>query len=187
MELARRFPLARSNRTRALAGNVAERAPERTQAFPARVEGDLGDRQIGVAEQRHRALDAPGEQVPVWRNAKGLLEGSREVSFGNPAYARQSPDGPRFVRSGVNPILCPQQPAQQLGVLIGRTAAHAPLPGLSSPLGSGYPGLGQFALFALLGFVLVEHRLGGGVALGAELVAVVAAPLVGRGARLVQL
>src|SRR5438105_1344158 len=40
---------------------------------------------------------------------------------------------------------------------------------------------------ALLGLVLVEHRLGRSLALGAELGAVIAAPLIGGGARLVQL
>ena len=42
---------------------------------------------------------------------------------------------------------------------------------------------GAFTQRALLGLVLVEHRLGGGLALGAELGAVVAAPLEGGGAR----
>src|SRR3954468_18165047 len=45
------------------------------------------------------------------------------------------------------------------------------------------PGL---SALALLGFVLVEHRLSRGLPLGAELGAVVAAPLEGRGTGLVR-
>jgi hypothetical protein len=73
-KLARRGPRAYADRARVLAGDDAEDAPERAQARPAGVEGDLGDGQIGVAEQRRRPFDAPREQVAVWRNAEGLLE-----------------------------------------------------------------------------------------------------------------
>src|ERR1700730_11489150 len=45
----------------------------------------------------------------------------------------------------------------------------------------------RLSAFALLGLVLVEHRLGGGLARGAELGAVVAAPLKGGGARGIRL
>src|SRR6185312_2163891 len=42
---------------RRLAEHVAERAAECPQAPEAHVEADLGHRQIGVAQQRHRPLD----------------------------------------------------------------------------------------------------------------------------------
>ena len=71
-ELVRRGPLARADRARALAGDVAEGAPERAEALPAGLEGDLGDGQVGVAEQRRRPLDAPREQVAMRRDAEGL-------------------------------------------------------------------------------------------------------------------
>ena len=117
-----RFGLhALAERGRALAGDVAEGAPERAQAAPARVEGDLGDGQVGVAQQGHRPLDAPREQVPVRRKAEGLFERAREVGLGDAAHARQPPDGPVLVRGGVHPVLRAQQAPQQLGVL-----AHAP-------------------------------------------------------------
>src|SRR5580704_5540146 len=63
----------------------------------------------------------------------------------------------------------------------------ADLPRLPSALGTRDAGFGELAFFALLGLVLVEHRLGGGVTLGAKLVAVVAAPLVRRRAASVEL
>jgi hypothetical protein len=118
--LVRGGPRPRADRARALAGDIAKDATERPQAPPAGVEGDLGDRQIAVAQQRRRPLDAPREQVAVRRDAEGLLERAGEVSLGRAADARQPPDGPVLVRSGVHPILRAQQAAQQLGVLACR-------------------------------------------------------------------
>src|SRR5436305_14495594 len=54
------------------------------------------------------------------------------------------------------------------------------LPGFAAAGGAGGR---RLSAVALLGFVLVEHRLRGGLALGAELGAVVAAPLEGGFAR----
>ncbi len=48
----------------ALAGDVAEGPAEGPQAAPPGLEGDLGDRQLGVPEQGCGPLDAPGEQIP---------------------------------------------------------------------------------------------------------------------------
>ena len=117
-------PFARPDHARTLAGNIAERAPERTQAAPARVEGDLGDGQVGVAEQRRRPLDASCEQITVRRYAEGLLERSREMGLGHAAHPREPLDGPLFVRSGVHSVLRAQQAAQQLGVLVYRIFTH---------------------------------------------------------------
>ena len=124
-ELVRRGPLARPDRARALAGDVAEGAPERAQALPACVKGDLGDGQVGLAEQRLGPLDAPRQEVPVRRDAEGLLERSREVGLGDAAHARKPPDGPLLVRGGVHPVLRAQQAAQQLGILACLSATHA--------------------------------------------------------------
>src|SRR5689334_21395329 len=57
------------------------------------------------------------------------------------------------------------------------------LPGFAAAGRAGDTGL---SAFAVLGLMLVEHRLGGGLPLGAELGAVVAAPLEGGGAALVE-
>jgi hypothetical protein len=124
-ELVCHGPPARPHGARALAGDVAEGAPERAQALPARLEGDLGDRQVGVAQQCGRPLDAPREQVAVRRHAEGLLERSREVGRGDAAHARQPWHRPGFVRGGVHAVFCAQQAAQQLGVLACRTLVHA--------------------------------------------------------------
>src|SRR6202790_190089 len=75
-EFVRPGPCPGPDRARAFAGDVAEGTSERSQAFPARVEGNLSDGTIGVAEQRRRPLDAPREQVAMRRYAEGLLERS---------------------------------------------------------------------------------------------------------------
>jgi len=54
---------------------------------PSRVEGNLGNGPIGVAEQRRSPLDAPREQVAMRRHAEGLLEGAREMGFGDSAHS----------------------------------------------------------------------------------------------------
>ena len=71
-----------------------------------------------------RPLDAPREQVPVRRDAEGLLERPREVSRRDAADARQPPYGPVLVRGGVHPVFRAQQAAQQLGVLACSTSTH---------------------------------------------------------------
>ena len=45
----------------------AEGASKRSQALPARIEGNLGDGTIGIAEQRSSALNAAREQVAMRR------------------------------------------------------------------------------------------------------------------------
>jgi len=124
-EVVRCGPAARPEGARALAGDVMEGAPKSAQASPAGAECDLGDRQVGVAEQRCGALDAPREQIPVRRDAEDLLERSREVGFGDAADARQAPHGPALMRGGIHPILCAQQSPQQLGILVCRIATRA--------------------------------------------------------------
>lgn len=104
-QLVRRPPLTCPDRARALTGDVTKGAPEGAEALPARLKSDLGDREVGVPKQRRRPLDAPREQVPVRRDAEGLLEGTREVGLGDTAHPRQSPDRPLLVRGGVHPVL----------------------------------------------------------------------------------
>ena len=57
---------------RGLAGNVAKDAAERTQARPAGLEGDVGDGQVGVAQQRGRLFDPPRQEVAVRGKAERL-------------------------------------------------------------------------------------------------------------------
>jgi hypothetical protein len=96
-QLVRRRPGAHPDRARALSGNIAKGAAERAQALLARLESDLSDGQLGVAEQRHRPLDAPREKVPMRRDAESRFERSREVRLGDAAHPRQAQDGPRLV------------------------------------------------------------------------------------------
>ena len=117
-ELVRRGPRPCPDSARALAGDVAEGTSKRSQTFPARVEGDLGNGPIGVAEQRRSPLDAPREQVSMRRYAEGLLERPREMGLGDSAHSCQALHRPVLVRSGVHSVLRAQQAAQQLWVLV---------------------------------------------------------------------
>ena len=110
LELVRSGLLARTELTRALAGDVAERAPERSQALPAGLERDLGDGQVRVAEQRRGPLDSTREQVPVRRDAEGLLERSREVGL-----ARRSSRAPAAGRATPRARRRPSGPSRAAG------------------------------------------------------------------------
>src|SRR5215831_10156112 len=76
------------------------------------------------------------------------------------------------------------------GLLVG--AALRNLPRLAAAGGAGdadsrtRAGVGQFAGGGLLGFVLVEHRLRGRIALGTEFGSIIAAPLIGGSAALIE-
>src|SRR3954452_9052008 len=96
-ELGRRGPRAGPDGAGALPGDVAEGPAERAQALPPGPEGDLGDGELGVAEQRRRPLDAPGEQISVRRNPERLLERPGEVGLGDIAHPGQAPDRPGLV------------------------------------------------------------------------------------------
>ena len=119
-EIASPSPRPLPDRARALAGDVAERAAERAEAAPPGFERDVGDRPIGVAEQRGGALDAAREQIAVRREAECLFERAREVRLRYAADFRKASHGPFLVRGAVHAVLRAQQAAQQLGVL-----AHA--------------------------------------------------------------
>lgn len=109
---------------RALAGDVAEDAPECAQAFPAGAEGDFGDRQVGVAQQRRRPFDAARQQITMRRDAESLLERTREMRLGNAACLCQPLHRPVLVRGGIHAVLCTQQAAKQLWILTGGAVAH---------------------------------------------------------------
>src|SRR3546814_4052669 len=70
---------ARTQFARALAGDVAEGAPERAQAVPTGLQCDVEDGHVRVAQQRGGAFDPAREQVAVRRHAEGILERAREV------------------------------------------------------------------------------------------------------------
>ena len=65
---------ARTHRARALTGDVTKSAAESAEALPTRLERDIRDRLVSVAQQRRGPLDAPREQVSVRRYTEGLLE-----------------------------------------------------------------------------------------------------------------
>jgi len=122
--LMRRRLCARPDLAWAQPGDVSERAAEGTQALPTGGEGDLGDRPLGVAQQRGRPLDPPRQLVAVRRDAERLFERTREVSLGDAADLCQATHGPLLLRCGVQAILRAHQPAQQFGILEGEVVAH---------------------------------------------------------------
>jgi len=124
-KVARGRAPTRPDRARRFAGDVAHGAAEGAEAAPADEEGDLGHGTVGVAQLGGRALDAPRDQVAVWRQSEGLLERAREMRLGDTADAGETADRPLLVRGGVHPVLRPQQPAQQARVLAGARRAHA--------------------------------------------------------------
>ena len=96
---------ASTQRAGRLVGDVAEGAAEGAEALPAGAERDLGDRQVGVSEERRCPLDAAGEQVAVRGNSERLFEGAGEVRLGDVAHAGQAADRPGLVGGGVHPVL----------------------------------------------------------------------------------
>ena len=83
--------------TRAFASDVTERSAKRSQAFPTRLERDVGDGKLRVPKQRRGALDSTREQVAMRRHPESILERAREVSFGNVTHASQPVDRPLLV------------------------------------------------------------------------------------------
>jgi hypothetical protein len=131
-ELVRGGPGAGSHRARRLTGDIAEGAAEGAEALPPGLVGDLGDGEIGVAEERGGPLNPAAEEVAVRWHPEGLPERAGEVRLGDTAHAGQAVNRPGLVRRGVDAVLGPEQPAQQIGVLRaagkpgpGSTAAHA--------------------------------------------------------------
>jgi hypothetical protein len=124
-ELVRGSPGTGPQRAGRLAGDVAEGAAEGPEAFPTGLEGDLGDRKIRVAEERGGPLDPAAEEVAVWRHPEGVPERAGEVRLGDAAHAGQAVDRPGLVRRGIDAVLGPKQPAEQIGVLGGGAQSGA--------------------------------------------------------------
>src|SRR5829696_4460268 len=59
---------------RRLTHDAGERAAERAEAREADVEADLGHAEVGLAQQRHRALHPPALKVAVGSLAEGGVE-----------------------------------------------------------------------------------------------------------------
>lgn len=123
-ERVRRGFLAATKFARALAGDVAKRAPDCSEAGPADLKRDLGDGQVRVAKERGGPFDSAREQVPMGRNAESIFERSREVGRGGATHARQPGHGPLLVRRGVQPVFRAQQAAQQLRVTTWSSVCH---------------------------------------------------------------
>src|SRR5215207_441515 len=72
--------------------HAAEGPAEAAQAREPDVEADLRDRLLGLAQQRHRALEPASLQVAVRRLAERLLEGADEVRLRGQRDARERRD-----------------------------------------------------------------------------------------------
>ena len=116
---------------RALTGDVAKGAAKSAEASPARVERDLADGHLRVAQQSLGFFDAAGEQVAVGREAEGFLELAREVRRGDVADFCEAFDGPFLVGGGVHAVFGAQEAAEEVGVLTVR-------PRHLSPTGSAF-------------------------------------------------
>ena len=114
--------LAPTKLARALAGHVAKDTAESPETGPTGSQRDLGDRQIGIAQQGARLLDPPREQVAVWRDPERVLERTGEVRLRDAAYVGKPGHRPRLVRGGVDSILGSQEPAQQEWILAPRAS-----------------------------------------------------------------
>jgi len=66
--------LARSKTSGILACDIAKNAPKGAKAFPASLECNFRNGQVGVTQQRNSSLDAACEQVAVWRRPESFLE-----------------------------------------------------------------------------------------------------------------
>lgn len=84
--------------TRALACHVTEGAPERAEAVPTGLEGDVGDAEVSVTQQGLCPFDSPRKQVTVRWDSESLAERPREMRLRDAAYACQAADRPLLVR-----------------------------------------------------------------------------------------
>jgi hypothetical protein len=123
--LARIRQRAGAYRTGILSGDIVEDASEGAEAAPTGVEGNGGDGQVGIAQQRRGAFDATRKQVAMRRYAEGLPEGACEMRSGDPTDPGQPRHRPVFMRSHVHAVLRAQQATQQLRRLDHGSAARA--------------------------------------------------------------
>ena len=105
---------------RRLAHDVAEGAAEGAQAGEADGHADVGDRAVGRAQQRHRALDPAALQVAVRGLAERRPEGPDEVRLRHVRDPRQRRDVERVGELPVHRVAGAQHPA----VLLLGLAAH---------------------------------------------------------------
>jgi hypothetical protein len=82
---------------------------ERADAPEADVQTDLGDRPIGVPEQRCGALHPAHQQVAVRRLAEGAAELAAEVCGREPRGARERWHVERIAVAGVHEVLGPEE------------------------------------------------------------------------------
>src|SRR5689334_23787877 len=121
------------------AHELGEARAEGAQRRAADLEADLGDAEIAAAQQRHRALDAPGHQVGVRRLAVGELELAAEVTSRHVHAAGKRLDVQRLRVLPVDPVADATQQREVAQVLrLGGTAGH-----LSSLSPCGYPAPGS--------------------------------------------
>ena len=91
------------------AEGAAEAGGEGADAPQADREADVGDRAVGVAQQRGGPLEAAGQQVGPGRLAEGFLELAAEVGAREAGRARHVVDAERLGVAGVGEVLGAEQ------------------------------------------------------------------------------
>src|SRR6185369_6052369 len=94
-------PMPRAVARRRLADDLPEHAAESAQAGEAHVEADVGDAAVRLAEEEHRALDAPPLQVAVRRLPEDGAEAAAEMRLGD---VRHGGHGADIERLGVGAV-----------------------------------------------------------------------------------
>src|SRR3954451_7661768 len=129
-EAGRRGPDGRAPAVLAprLADDGAGRAAECAEAGEADVEADLGDAAVRLAQEEHRALDAPALQIAVRRLAERDAKRADEVRFRHMGDAGEPAHVERLGVRPVHRVAGAQHPA--VGVLHG--PAHGTPPAVDS-------------------------------------------------------
>jgi len=89
--------------------HALEAGRERPDSLQSDLEADLGDRVVGVPQQRRRPLQPAGQQVDVGRLTEGATELTAEVGLREPGGSGQVIDLERLGVVGVGEVLGTEQ------------------------------------------------------------------------------
>lgn len=102
-------PFASTEHTGTFPRNVVEGAPESAKTVPTAFESNIGDRKLGITQQRLGTLNSASQEVTVRRYAKCLAERARKMGLRHTADLGKPLDRPCLMRRGVHPVLGAQK------------------------------------------------------------------------------